>query len=295
MLLVFLLTLIQYSIAAEYDLGLACRYVEYCLVSYCIGLGGHGVPTWKCPACKRYFPDVNSDNVTVFKTGFSDYDIHAYVAYEPNMPEIIIAFEGTEPLSITDWIDDLEYYKENYPLSDCGTTPPCQVHTGFFDTYNAIRLPLWKTAMQYLDYFGHDTPIHITGHSLGSSLATHCALDGALNYNRTYDYVYTFGPPRVGDANFAHFYNKLIPYHYRVTHHKDPVPQLPEAWMQNGFRHIYHEVYYEKDPNGTYKVCDGSGEDPTCRDKYGLDLIHVTDHLDYLGFDFTTNEIECKV
>eukprot|EP01083_Nonionella_stella_P212658 767743_1 len=192
------------------------------------------------------------------------------------MPEIIIAFEGTEPLSITDWIDDLEYHKINYPLSDCGTKPACQVHKGFFDTYNTIRGPLWETAMQYLDYFGHNTPIHITGHSLGSALATHCALDGALTYNRTYDYVYTFGPPRVGDANFAHFYEKHIPYHYRVTHHKDPVPQLPEEWMQKGYHHIFHEVYYETDPNGTYKVCDGSGEDPTCRDKYGMDIIHIT-------------------
>ena len=31
------------------------------------------------------------------------------------------------------------------------------------------------------------------------------------------------------------------------------------------------------------------------RDKYGMDIIHVSDHLDYLGFDFTTNMIECKL
>ena len=73
------------------------------------------------------------------------------------------------------------------------------------------------------------------------------------------------------------------------------MPQLPEEWMKKGYHHIFHEVYYENDPNGTYTICDGSGEDPKCRDRYGLDLIHVTDHLDYMGFDFTTNEIECKV
>eukprot|EP00483_Globobulimina_turgida_P002709 UN02714 len=216
-------------------------------------MGGHGVPSWKCPACKKYFPDVN--NVTVLKTGFLDYDIHAFVAYEPNMPEIIIGFEGTEILSIVNLINDFDDEKINYPLSDCGSTPPCQVHKGTFNSYNAIRLELWKTVMQYLDYFGHNTSIHITGHSLGSTLATNCALDGALDYNRTYDYIYTFGTPRVGDLNFAEFYVKHIPYHYRVTHHKDPAPEQPQA--KKGFHHISHGVYYETDSNGTYKVCDG--------------------------------------
>ena len=86
-LLLITLWLIQSAIGAhDYNVGLACRYCEYCLVSYCIGLGGHGVPSWKCPACKKYFPDVNENNVTVFKTSFFDYDVHAFVAYEPNMP-----------------------------------------------------------------------------------------------------------------------------------------------------------------------------------------------------------------
>ena len=67
----------------EYDITLANRYCQYCLVTYCIGLGGHGVPKWDCPACKKYFPGVT--NVTVFKTGFADYDVHAFVAYEPSM------------------------------------------------------------------------------------------------------------------------------------------------------------------------------------------------------------------
>ena len=284
----------QTSLGDDYEVGMACRYCEYCLVSYCIGMGGHGVPKWDCPACTKYFPNVNSDNVTVFKTHFIDRSIHAFVAYEPTMPEIIIGFEGTDPLNLEEWIDDIEYHKIDYPLSNCNDTD-CQVHRGFWDTYNEIREDLWETVEEYIDYFGSDVKVHITGHSLGSALATHCALDGALNYKQNYDYVYTFGPPRVGDKNFAAFYETLVPYHYRVTHHKDPVPQLPEEWQDKGFHHISHEVYYENDPNSTYKVCDGSGEDPTCRDQYDLDLVHIDDHLDYMGFDFTTNMIECKV
>ena len=65
--------------------------------------------------------------------------------------------------------------------------------------------------------------------------------------------------------------------------------------MKHGYRHIATEVYYESDPNGTYKTCNGSGEDPTCRDKYGVDLIYINDHLDYLGFDFILNSLGCKI
>ena len=70
---------------------------------------------------------------------------------------------------------------------------------------------------------------------------------------------------------------------------------MPEQTAKGGYHHISHEVYYESNPNGTYKVCDGSGEDPTCRDQYGLDIIDIANHLDYMGFSFTGNEIECKV
>ncbi len=55
-----------------------------------------------------------------------------------------------------------------------------------------------------------------------------------------------------------------------------------------------HEVFYAHNPNDTYTVCDGSGEDPNCSDKYLADL-DVLDHLDYMGFDFTSNYLSCKI
>jgi len=290
----FLCALASSQRTAKYDVALSCRHCEYVLVSYCIGLGGHGVHSWTCPACKRYFPEVDSANVAVFKTGFLDYDIHAFVAYNPAVPEIIVAFEGTEVLSITNWLDDLDYTQIAYPLSDCGSNPHCRVHKGFYDTYKAIRAPLWETVAAFRKQWA--APIRITGHSMGSALATHCALDGVLNHNASYDFLYTFGTPRVGDAHFAAFYESKIANHFRVTHHKDPVPAIPETWQtEYGYRHIATEVYYENKPNGTHKICDGTGEDKTCRDRYGVDLLHVSDHLEYMGFDFVANSVECKV
>jgi hypothetical protein len=41
------------------------------------------------------------------------------------------------------------------------------------------------------------------------------------------------------------------------------------------------QVWYNED-SSSYKVCDGSGEDPTCSDSL-LSPISVSDHLHYLG------------
>lgn len=112
----------------------------------------------------------------------------------------------------------------------------------------------------------------------------------------TYDihpqFVYTFGQPRVGDTNFAKYYDSLVPINYRITHSHDPVPHLPLEDM--GFWHVATEVFYESDPNGTYTVCDGTGEDETCSDKFLTD-IYVPDHLDYMDYDFTKTVTQCNL
>ena len=117
-------------------------------------------------------------------------------------------------------------------------------------------------------------------------------MDGVLSYDIEPEFVYTFGQPRVGDANFAKYYNSLIDIHYRVTHSHDPVPHLPPEDF--GFYHMATEVFYKSEPNGTYIVCDGSGEDENCSDGFLTDL-WVPDHLDYMGFSFTKNIVQCDV
>ena len=97
--------------------------------------------------------------------------------------------------------------------------------------------------------------------------------------------VYTFGQPRVGNAAFAAFYNKHSDTHvtWRITHHRDIVPHLPERLF--GFRHEATEVFYGNDEpaGGSYRVCDGSGEDPQGANQYYLTGISVWDHLHYFG------------
>lgn len=76
-----------------------------------------------------------------------------------------------------------------------------------------------------------------------------------------------------------------------MVHHVDPVPHLPLEDM--GFKHMGTEVYYLGASNGTYQVCDSSGEDPTCSDGNLLDL-NLMDHLDYLGVNLILTYLTCE-
>ena len=270
--------------ARDYSVGTANRMCEFALASYCCGNLGHGVADWSCDACKKQ-PEVT--NVTVFSSGLNK-DANGFVAYDSVTPAIIIAFAGTDPLSIEDWIDDIDTIKVKYPAPDCN----CSVHQGFYDTYKAVSGDVWAAVDKYQIAFGKNISIQITGHSLGAALAVHAALDGYLNYDVEPQFVYDYGQPRVGDYNFEIYYHDRIYQHYRVTHHKDPVPHLPGEDF--GFHHMALEVFYKSNPNGSHQLCDGSGEDPNCSDQYLTDL-NINDHLDYMGFNFDDNYLSCKL
>ena len=52
-------------------------------------------------------------------------------------------------------------------------------------------------------------PLYAIGHSMGAALATICAMDVKFKANLTDVRLYTFGSPRVGNAEFAKFvYNQ---------------------------------------------------------------------------------------
>jgi hypothetical protein len=53
--------------------------------------------------------------------------------------------------------------------------------------------------------------------------------------------------------------------------------------MMFNFHHISTEVFYN-DESTSYKLCDGSGEDPTCSNDVAWDsLLYSSDHCEYLN------------
>jgi hypothetical protein len=116
-----------------------------------------GVEQWSCSACKSY-PGMQATVFNSYKDGVG------YVGYYPPDNEIVVAFSGTNPFDIQQWIDDLDFIKKAYPYCS-----GCEVHEGFYKTYLTIADTVRNLTKSYLS--AHPTAsVTCTGHSLGAGV-----------------------------------------------------------------------------------------------------------------------------
>jgi len=265
---------------SNYDLKTAQRYVNFCGAAYCTDpyFKKNTVDDWSCHACKNY-PNVEA---TSFHGNRSD--ANGFVAYDKEANEILISFAGTDPLSIKNWIADLDFIQTEYPLCS-----GCQVHSGFYKSYLSVADSI-KSLLSRYESEHPGAHLAITGHSLGAAMAAHCTAD-LVHSGKTVRTVYSYGMPRVGNEEFEKFYTSIVAGTFRVVHLKDPVPHLPPQSFH--FHHMPYEVFY-KAKYDEWKLCSFEGEDESCSDQYAVDA-DVVNHLNYLDFDFTSNWIYCEV
>ena len=88
--------------------------------------------------------------------------------------------------------------------------------------------------MQRLDTVYPGKQIVITGHSLGGALAILAAADLVPYYGRIHS-IYTFGQPRIGNQQFAEWFQNLHQNTFRIVHYADVVPHMAPA--STGFQH----------------------------------------------------------
>jgi triacylglycerol lipase len=131
----------------------------------------------------------------------------------------VIAFAGTDPLVLADWITDF----------DAIVTDPGIAH-GYATAARAVE-PQLRALLQGAAARDH---VYVTGHSLGGALAVLTA--HAINTTAV-DAVYTYGMPRPGDENFASQYNQAVGSRtYRLVHGEDLVPTVAPSFLK--FRHV---------------------------------------------------------
>lgn len=266
--------------ADDYSHDLAKRMVQYAGASYCTG--SKSIDNWSCIPCQAV---PGFQNITQIQGSYTDGS--AIVGYDPTLGARIVAFMGTNA-NLETWIDDVLILPSScYKDEGCNG---CNCHPGFYKTYQSINTEV-LTALQKLP----SGKLIITGHSLGAASATHCAIH-LHTHGLTVDHIYTVGQPRVGNDAFANFYDRLGFDHWRVTHHRDPVPHLPWRGLGN-YKQVLREAYYkDADAEAPTKICDAAfAEDPTCADQFNdeLTLAHITDHWNYLGFSFASAVLRC--
>ena len=171
--------------------------LEMCYMSDIAYATSEQIDSWTCSNCSMY--KIQHQN------SFNYKEIQAFAGYLPNLKAIVLSFRGTDDIS--NWITDFKGIK--VPLTTYAGCSNCKVHDGFDKSYNGIR-PHVLSALQNLQNIYKGASVYVTGHSLGGALAILAALDlDQIGLNIAG--VYTYGQPRVGNENFASFYETNIP------------------------------------------------------------------------------------
>jgi len=251
--------------SAAFDLTLAYNQLMMSYAAYCPQAQ---IENWSC-----YFCTNNSvvKNFQIVATAYNaTTNIFGYVGYNGNVGHVI--FRGTQSNSLLNWITDMNAtHSIPYP-----PIPNAYVHSGFLNAWHSVRPQIIAGVKTIMDTI-KPTTFYFSGHSLGAALSVIAAVEVGLTLSVPIT-CYNYGEPRVGNEDFAQFFDSHIDVSYRIVNQHDIVPHLPPRTL--GFYHIATEVWWKN--KTTYIICNGSGEDPNCSDSVKVAL-SVADHLDYLS------------
>lgn len=106
-----------------------------------------------------------------------------------------------------------------------------------------------------------------TGHSLGAAISAICAIELKSIFPSVKVVIHNYGQPRLGNVHLAKHMSDKLDGIFRVVHNKDIVPHLPPDLPEFNYHHPPYEVFWNLDMT-TYKVCDSTGEDKSCSNKF---------------------------
>ncbi len=147
---------------------------------------------------------------------------------------LTIAFRGTD--SWKDMLTNLQFSKMRF----IDRNNEIRVHSGFLSRYEKCQI---RKCIHFYVTDQIDT-IRLTGHSYGAALAALCAVDLQIHFPQKDYEVFLFGCPRMGNKEFATFYNNRIFKTLRFENGNDFVTKIPLRIF--GYCHIGTKIHIGK-------------------------------------------------
>jgi triacylglycerol lipase len=169
---------------------------------------------------------------------------------------VFVTFRGTQ--SIEDWLSNLSFPQVPHPWG--------HAEKGFNDLYDQCAAAT-RAAVRLAPAA---SSVFVTGHSLGSALATLATADLADSGLSPDVGMYNFASPRVGDRVFADRFNARVASRWRIVNTEDIVtsvpiatPELSSSSLPNSpfamFLMLAHHLDYEHVGNAvTFTTHNGS-------------------------------------
>ena len=192
-------------------------------------------------------------------------NIEGFVAVDSVKEQIVLSFRGSD--SIRNWIANFIFAQVA-----CDIVAGCLVHAGFWTAWNEVKADV-VTLVSAATAANPSYSLVITGHSLGGAVGTIAAASlRAAGYACD---LYTYGSPRVGNAEFVNFVIAQSGGEYRVTHADDPVPRLPPILLN--YRHTSPEYWVKTESTDNVstadvQVCEGTANVQCNAGTLGLDI-----------------------
>jgi len=147
-------------------------------------------------------------------------------AAPPAQPSYMVAIRGTE--GFVEWVIDAEFIPVAHPRY-----PNARVEQGFWGIYQTMSLAdpttgatTHQNAAEGVEELVGKSPVVVTGHSLGSALATYFTDDLAARIGAQAS-ACLFASPRTGDATWTGLFDSHVRSYQLYNYIIDLVPHVP--------------------------------------------------------------------
>ena len=194
---------------------------------------------WLGRFAKLAYSDANGIKKAVAAWGFHKFrffdrdDTQAFAAGSADA--VIVAFRGTEPKELQDWMTDADCRLVDGPFG--------KVHAGFYGALREVWDEVAATIAQFQD---RAQSLWFTGHSLGAALAVLAVAELRAKPDKPVYGLYTFGQPRAGDRDFERTFDQYFKsLCFRFVNNNDLVTRVPPRAL--GYSHVGTFLYFDED------------------------------------------------